>query len=224
MIRRAMKPHRGKWERTHQQIVALAAELFRAHGSTAVGVDELMGAAGRTRGGFYAHFENKSALLEEAIDAAFNQTISRYLANPHGGEKFVSTAAERYLGSEHLLNPSTGCAGPTLATEISRASPRVRRAFTRNIVRVLEGFLVKRGKRGPSARPEAIATLCLWAGSMLIARGVNDAKLQAEILEAGRKVHVTSGARPASDRSGAKARHTPRHRPSRRARRGRDSR
>lgn len=54
-----------------ERIVAIAAELFRKRGTTAVGVAELMEAAGMTHGGFYKHFRSKDALVNEACALSF---------------------------------------------------------------------------------------------------------------------------------------------------------
>src|SRR5439155_12990901 len=64
-------------EETHKRIVKTAAKSFRKHGINGIGVVPLMKETGLTHGGFYAHFKSKDALIAAAIDAAFDQTISR---------------------------------------------------------------------------------------------------------------------------------------------------
>src|ERR1700756_5394012 len=51
-------------------IIAAAERLFRDRGVDSVGVNELMDAAGFTRGGFYNHFKSKDALVAAVIDQA----------------------------------------------------------------------------------------------------------------------------------------------------------
>ncbi|WP_459183456.1 TetR/AcrR family transcriptional regulator, partial [Streptomyces sp.] len=51
-------------------IIAAADGLFRERGVDAVGLVELMGAAGLTRGGFYNHFASKDALVDAVLDKA----------------------------------------------------------------------------------------------------------------------------------------------------------
>src|ERR1700683_4889514 len=53
------------------RVVDAAAKLFRAKGFDAVGVAELMRAAGMTHGGFYNHFESKEALEKVACERVF---------------------------------------------------------------------------------------------------------------------------------------------------------
>lgn len=54
-----------------QRIVAAASALFRSHGYDAVGIADVMKAAGMTQGGFYKHFATKEALACEAWNAGF---------------------------------------------------------------------------------------------------------------------------------------------------------
>jgi TetR/AcrR family transcriptional repressor of nem operon len=63
------------WKESHKQesrerIVNAAAELFTRKGFNQVGIDEVMMQAGMTRGAFYAHFNSKIDLYEEAIITA----------------------------------------------------------------------------------------------------------------------------------------------------------
>jgi len=54
-----------------QRIVSVASELFRSRGYDAVGIADVMQAAGMTQGGFYKHFATKEALACEAWNAGF---------------------------------------------------------------------------------------------------------------------------------------------------------
>ena len=56
------------WSSTHktetrERILDAAASAFRAEGVAAIGVGDVMGRAGLTHGGFYAHFESKEQLV-----------------------------------------------------------------------------------------------------------------------------------------------------------------
>jgi TetR/AcrR family transcriptional regulator, transcriptional repressor for nem operon len=54
-----------------RRIVAAAGRLFRSKGYDAVGISDVMKAAGMTQGGFYKHFDSKEALAREAWSAGF---------------------------------------------------------------------------------------------------------------------------------------------------------
>jgi TetR/AcrR family transcriptional regulator, transcriptional repressor for nem operon len=55
----------------HRRIVAAAGNLFRSLGYDAVGIADVMKAAGMTQGGFYKHFTSKEALAAEAWAEGF---------------------------------------------------------------------------------------------------------------------------------------------------------
>ena len=55
----------------HRRIVAAAGDLFRSRGYDAVGIADVMKAAGMTQGGFYKHFASKEALAAEAWGLGF---------------------------------------------------------------------------------------------------------------------------------------------------------
>jgi TetR/AcrR family transcriptional regulator, transcriptional repressor for nem operon len=57
----------------HRRIVAAAGSLFRSRGYDAVGIADVMKAAGMTQGGFYKHFASKEALAAEAWGQGFEQ-------------------------------------------------------------------------------------------------------------------------------------------------------
>src|SRR5271156_6688374 len=56
----------------HRRIVAAAGNLFRSRGYDAVGIGDVMKAAGMTQGGFYKQFSSKEALAAEAWGAGFD--------------------------------------------------------------------------------------------------------------------------------------------------------
>jgi TetR/AcrR family transcriptional repressor of nem operon len=55
----------------HGRIVAAAGNLFRSRGYDAVGIADVMKAAGMTQGGFYKHFTSKEALAAAAWGLGF---------------------------------------------------------------------------------------------------------------------------------------------------------
>src|ERR1700716_3068826 len=55
--------------RTRAEILDHAARLFRLRGHAGTNIDDIMLAAGLTRGAFYAHFTSKDDLFAEAVRA-----------------------------------------------------------------------------------------------------------------------------------------------------------
>src|SRR5271156_4570045 len=62
----AMRLTKEKVAENKARVVETAARLFREKGFEAVGVADLMHAAGLTHGGFYNHFDSKDELAAEA--------------------------------------------------------------------------------------------------------------------------------------------------------------
>jgi TetR/AcrR family transcriptional repressor of nem operon len=188
----------GHKAKTHARIVKTASRLFRRDGYASTGVDRLMDAAGLTRGGFYAHFRDKAALLAEALDRAFTESRRALLDGELaelGGQSWLERATDTYLSSFHRKNPAMGCAIPALGAEVARAPARVRKAFAANIEMMISQFAQRLGG-DPESRRRAIALLSTWTGAMVLARAVGDDALADEIIESVRKTlhHDADGA------------------------------
>src|SRR5436190_8446402 len=54
-------------QETRKRIIQSARRLFNRNGFADVSIDEIMGAAGLTRGGFYKHFSGKEDLYKDAV-------------------------------------------------------------------------------------------------------------------------------------------------------------
>ncbi len=186
-------------ERSHRKILEFASRLIRERGARAASVEDVMGAAGLTRGGFYAHFRDKSALVAECIDVAFVEAKKNLLLGDdmHArGRSWLEHATRRYLSRAHIEAPGEGCAIPSLSGEIARGEPELREAFNRNVESLLAEMEGRLKDASRPARQRAIATLALWAGGLMLARAVTSPALADEILEAcrteilGTKRHV----------------------------------
>jgi TetR/AcrR family transcriptional repressor of nem operon len=179
----------GHKQKTHARIVKTASRLFRRDGYADTGVDRLMQAAGLTRGGFYAHFRDKAALLAEALDRAFAESREALLGGELReleGDAWLKRASETYLTAVHRKNPGVGCAIPALGSEVARAPTRVRKTFATNIETLISAFSQRLGA-DPQSRRRAIAALSSWTGAMVLARAVGDDALADEIIEAVRE-------------------------------------
>jgi TetR/AcrR family transcriptional regulator, transcriptional repressor for nem operon len=62
-----------------RRIVAAAGTLFRSRGYDAVGIADVMKAAGMTQGGFYKHFASKESLAAEAWGEGFESSSAIWL-------------------------------------------------------------------------------------------------------------------------------------------------
>src|SRR5258708_12188346 len=106
-----MRKSREEAAQTRKRIVTAASEEFRKNGIVATGLNDLMSAAGLTRGGFYKHFASKDQLVAQACAEAV-ETILELLAAA-ACEKGAAPAA--YLPTRPPRNPPTRSPPPPTA-------------------------------------------------------------------------------------------------------------
>jgi TetR/AcrR family transcriptional repressor of nem operon len=193
-------------QKTHARIVAKASRMFREKGYAACGIDDIMHAAKLTPGGFYAHFDGKDELFAEALTYCKTDAVRAIASFVKAGRDPLNTWIDDYLNRDHLETPSTGCPLPTLAGEIARQPAKVRRAFTETI----RAYIVTIGamnprKPGAHRSDDAIATICILAGAVLIARAVNDRRLSDRILASAARRVLEPGDAMAHSRKAARA-------------------
>lgn len=167
---------RSKW--IEQGLRALAAG-----GADAVRIEPLAQALGVTRGGFYWHFDDRRALLEEMLDTWERESVDEVIERleSEGGD-----ARARLRGLFALAASSGGLLGVDLAVrDWSRREPavaeRLRRVDNRRIdyLRSLFGAFC-RDEDDVEAR--CMLTLSLWVGPHFIAAD-HGARSRAEVLE-----------------------------------------
>lgn len=171
-------------ETVHKRIVDAAAKAFRKHGLDGVSIPGLMKKVGLTHGGFYSHFEDRDALVAEAILAAASES-----ANGVFGEGVsLEESLRRYLSTAHVDHPEQGCVVAAVGTDAARQSAPIRRAFSevaRGILERVEAKLHPK-KKSPSPSDEALRLASTMVGAVLLARTVADEKLAERILKAAR--------------------------------------
>lgn len=178
---------REEKDQSRSRIVASAARLFRERGIEGASVNDVMKDAGLTHGGFYRHFASKEALVESALDAAFDQIVAPLEASL--AAQPPQTAGERfrafYLSADHLENVGLGCPAAALASEIAREPASARSHFSAGVRAML--VALARTKKGEAAEREAAAAreLAMMVGAMTIARA-SDASLAKLVLKACR--------------------------------------
>lgn len=174
---------------THKQIVDIAAREFRSKGLQGIGISNLMSQVGLTHGGFYAHFKDRDALVEEAAVCAANHGFQQLMAAAQAAApgKEVAAMLDYYLSPAHRDEPGFGCVLPALAAEIAGQADSVRDAFTqaakqnlRQMARYMPGASEK------SRLTQAMMLLSSMAGGVLVARAVNDPKFSTLLLDSVR--------------------------------------
>lgn len=174
-------------EATHERIVDAAARAIRRSGYHGTGVADIMKDAGLTHGGFYAHFASREAMLAEAADRAGAQgvTLMEHIAATTPPREVLRAMAEAYLSKAHVDNVENGCGTAALASEMSRQAPEVRRASTRRIKEMVDLVARQLPDWGqPSAHEQALVTVAMMVGTLVLARAVDDPKLSDALREA----------------------------------------
>jgi TetR/AcrR family transcriptional repressor of nem operon len=159
---------------TRDRIVQAAATAFRGRGVAGVRVDEIMGEAGLTHGGFYAHFSSKEELLGAALEHASCQTLETFskVLESVPPERRLRAVIDTYLSPQHVAHPDRGCPVAALGPELARAGGAPRRDLARALRRRL-GWL--RALDSPPGRPaprddKVAGALACMVGGVILAR------------------------------------------------------
>lgn len=189
--------------RTRARIIDKARVLFNRRGFEQVTIDEIMHAAGLTRGGFYGHFRSKDELYAEAV-----RSFSR--CNPFAARRAElsctpSAAAlgrmlvELYLSDAVLNDVDVHCPLIALPSDVARAGLQPRAAYT-DIVRSMLSVFRAALEGDPAADEKARIVLNLCVGGMVIARTTEDPELRASLRKAAQRqaMSVLAGPTPAT--------------------------
>lgn len=169
-----MKVSREQMAENREAILTAAGRLFREKGFDAVGVAEVMSAAGFTHGGFYGHFRSKDDLIAQTL-AHLLETASR--------DFDFKPWVDRYLSAEHRDNAATGCPTAALAAATRQQSDETRGALTQAMHGHFDRLSDKvDGARAPARRRAAIGSWSAMVGALILARAVDDPELADEIL------------------------------------------
>ena len=175
-------------EKTRTRILQTAGTLFRERGFDGVGIDEIMSAAGLTRGGFYAHFDSKADLFAKVLrdEPAF----TRMLAERQTGQRELTLQGtldvlSTYLDSDNINYVTSTCPMVSMARDVDKGGREARTAFTK----VITDFtvLLKNGMDGsPPAQlnARALAVFALCVGGVTIARTADNPAMAKQVLNA----------------------------------------
>ncbi|MEX2696565.1 TetR/AcrR family transcriptional regulator [Rhizobium mongolense] len=186
-----MKISRGQMAENRHRILEIASRLFREKGFEAVGVAEVMKAAGLTHGSFYGHFSSKDDLIVQALTQALGERNGATLA--------LGAYMEEYLSPRHRDNRAGGCPISGLAADTLRQTPEARAAITEGVRAQICWMSEKvEGPEDADRRRRAIASWSAMVGATILARAMVDPILSKEILtETLAWIHNGPG-RPAS--------------------------
>jgi TetR/AcrR family transcriptional repressor of nem operon len=162
-----MPPNIAQTLRVRAELFGHAGRLFRLRGYAGTNIDDIMLAAGLTRGAFYAHFASKDDLFAEAI-----RTGQGLLGRLRGGEP--AAVLKAYLDKTNLAATAQGCTLAALPGDVARATLAARLAYA-NVVYATIAELA----RGKPRKLDADATVAaiLAVGAVTLARAAGDTRL-----------------------------------------------
>ena len=150
-------PRRSKKDTLHSRtkILLNAARIFRERGYEGTGLAEVMTAAGLTVGTFYAHFESKAQLFEEALIFAARTARLRMMGGVDSGKDpgaelvWLRKLFGKYLSADHCAHRGTGCPLAIFGVDVGRLGEMNRRGFETLIRRFFSepALVEQRGQR-----------------------------------------------------------------------------
>lgn len=183
-------------QETRQKILKAAARLFNRKGFAEVTIGEIMRAAGLTHGGFYRHFKSKDELYSEVITQFLCRPPEPWQTKPAErcapGLPFALYVVDAYLSREHLEDLDGSCPLIGLPSDAARGGEAVKSAYRQVAESMLKLF--EANLDGPAAREQALVSLALCVGGMVLARAIDDEALGTELRDTAQKhILATTG-------------------------------
>lgn len=163
--------------RTRTEILNHAARLFRLRGYAGTNIDDIMLAAGLTRGAFYAHFTSKDALFAEAIRAGHGLP-----GKLRTGQ--IGAVLDSYLDKDALAENALACSLASLPADVARGPLAAQLAYANQLHTVI-GELARGRRRKLDADATAAAILAI--GAVILARASGDRTLADWLLRCARR-------------------------------------
>jgi TetR/AcrR family transcriptional regulator, transcriptional repressor for nem operon len=176
-------------ERSHEAILESAAEALRTRGIAGTRVAEIMGAAGLTVGGFYAHFSSKGALIDAVLRRAAEgaRTSLGKGLDEKPKEDRAEVILKRYLSAAHRDATTIGCPFPVVVGEVGNHAPEHRDVLVEQLGVMTSALRKNLPADAPLAgRTLALGLVSLMVGGISLARATRGTELSDEILRACR--------------------------------------
>lgn len=176
-----------KKARTRERILDAATTALILHGPAEPSVGEVMGAAGLTVGGFYAHFESKEALMLEAFCQLLGRRreLLRQLDSSLSAQERRVLAAAFYLSRKHRDSEHDACPLPSALSELSRLPEPFRTELGQHLE-----LMVADLSGCPEDADKALADLALMVGGLALARALGSGELSDRILRAAKSAVI----------------------------------
>jgi TetR/AcrR family transcriptional regulator, transcriptional repressor for nem operon len=180
-----MRVSRAQADENRERIIDTAAQLFREKGFDGIGLNDLMQAAGLTRGGFYGHFESKQDLAAQACRRALEANAATLRDEAHAD---LAGFVDFYLSDTHCADPGSGCTLAALAGDVARQDAALRGVLREGVEHFVDALASRMAGATDAARREAaLASLVTLVGAVVVARAVDSAELSAALRAAARQ-------------------------------------
>jgi TetR/AcrR family transcriptional regulator, transcriptional repressor for nem operon len=167
-----MPQNPARTARTRAEILDHAGRLFRLRGYAGTNIDDVMLAAGLTRGAFYAHFTSKDDLFTEAVIVGTGLRTRLRGAAP-------AAVLKTYLDKAELVASAPTCVLAALPSDIARAPLPARLAYA-NLLHAAIGEIAGAKKRKLDG--DATVAVILAVGAVALARASGDTRLSDWLL------------------------------------------
>ena len=119
----------------HSDLNQSAARQIREQGIDGISVAKVMASKGLTKGGFYAHYSSKEALIIEAIQAAFEDVNNAFyeLIKNRPDAKWIDKVIQSYLSEFHRDEIADSCPVATLSSDVARQNKKSKRFLRLNL-------------------------------------------------------------------------------------------
>ena len=179
-------------QETRTRIIQSARRLFNRKGFADVSIDDIMGEAGLTHGGFYKHFAAKEDLYHAAVlqficEEQPETWQARHIDPAAKGAALARMIVDAYLSKDHFDDRDGSCPMIALPSDVSRGSGSVKAAFRQVMEMMVGAFAASLEPNGQPARERALALVAMVVGGMVLARAVDDKNLAAELRDSARK-------------------------------------
>jgi len=165
-----------------ERILAEASRKVRRDGLESVSVGTLMKSVGLTHGGFYGHFESRSALLAEALERALLEGEAKAKVQGSDPPQTFAHIVRSYLSRTHRDARDSGCAIAALACDVARADAASREVMTGHI----EAFIASVAAALGGDEEGAIVAVSAMVGALALSRVVPDPARSDAFLKAVR--------------------------------------
>lgn len=169
-------------EKSRERILVAARDLFRRRGFEGASIDQVMQAAGLTRGAFYAHFDSKDDLVRRVLDIEAGLVLSLQRAAEAEEPRVSALAAlTRYLDSEGRADVATGCPLVAHPVDAIRGDVGRREGYTARLQALIDSVGVVLGDGG--SLDDAILVSVLAVGGGLLSAASADTELGDRIAD-----------------------------------------